>query len=309
MHTAFSVVLIAALSQGQTQSTLETVRDLYASAAFEEALTALAKLADDSAPKDERLADEYRMFTLIALGRTAAAEAAAEMLIRRDPLGRLQSPDASPRLHSMFDAVRGRVLPQVVRDKYRSGRAAIENKDFASAARDLGETQRLISEMRSAGIDDAGLADLRDLVDGFLVLAKSQPGAPSNTAGPSTAARAPSASGGAAAPARAAGTTRIYDNKDADVTPPTTISQDMPDLPPSLRALVSGAGRQMIVSVTIDERGRVRHSELVTPINPVYDRLVMAASKHWRYRPATKGGAPVGYQKVISITVKQTDGQ
>ena len=294
MNTAFSVVLIAALSPGQTQSALETVRDLYASAAFEEALTALAKLVDDSPPKDERLTDEYRIFTLFALGRTAAAEAAAEVLIRRDPLGRLQSPDASPRIHSMFDAVRGRVLAQVIRDKYRSGRAAIENKDFVSAARDLGDTQRLIDELRSAGSDDAGLADLRDLVDGFLVLAKSQPGAPPHTAGAPIAARTPPASG----------TTRIYDIKDADVTPPTTISQDMPDLPPSLRAVVSGARRPMIVSVTIDERGRVRDSQLVTPINPVYDRLVMAASKHWRYRPATKGGAPVGYQKVISITVQ-----
>ena len=304
MNTAFSVVLIAALSPGQTQSALETVRDLYASAAFEEALTALSKLVDDSPPKDERLADEYRIFTLFALGRTAAAEAAAETLIRRDPLGRLQSPDASPRLHGMFDAVRGRVLPQVIRDKYRSGRAAIEQKDFASAARDLGDTQRLIDEMRAVGIDAAGLADLRDLVDGFLVLATSQPLAPPDTAGPPIAARTLPATGGAAAPAHVAGATRIYDIKDADVTPPTTLSQDMPDLPPSLRALVSGARRQMIVSVTIDERGRVRDSQLVTPINPVYDRLVMAAAKNWRYRPATKGGAPVGYQKVMSITVK-----
>ena len=35
MNTAVAIVLIAALSMGQAQSALETVRDLYADAAFE----------------------------------------------------------------------------------------------------------------------------------------------------------------------------------------------------------------------------------------------------------------------------------
>ena len=306
MNTGLSAVLIAMLSLGQAQSALETVRDLYASAAFEEALTALTKLSDDNSPKDERLADEYRIFTLFALGRTAQAEAAAETLIRREPLRRLQSPDASPRIHTMFGAVRERVLPQVIRDKYRSGRAAIEKQDFATAARDLGDTQKLIDEVRAAGIDDPGLADLKELVDGFLVLATAQLGPSPATGGAATTSPA---SGGAAAPARAAGAARIYGIKDADVTPPTTISQDLPEVPASLRAAVSGARRPMIVSVTIDERGQVRDSQLLVAINPVYDRLMLAASKKWRYRPATKGGVAVGYQKVILITTNPAGGQ
>ena len=291
MNTAVDVVLIAALSFSQSPSALETARGLYADAAFEEALLALTKLPNESSPKDARLADEYRIFTLFALGRTGEAERAAETLIRRDPIGGLQSPDASPRIHTMFGAVRARVLPAVIRDKYRSGRAAVDNKEFARGARELGDTLRLIDEAGSAGIDDDGLADLRELADGFLVLAKAQPGA-------STAmANAPKTAG---VPVSAP---RIYGVKDTDVTPPAIISQELPDVPASLRATVASARRPMMVAVTVDETGRVQDSHVVIPMNPVYDRLVMAAAKNWRYRPAVKDGKTVAYQRVIAITV------
>lgn len=290
MNTAVAVVLIAALSMGQAQSALETARDLYAGAAFEEALAALAKVPSESSLQDARLAGEYRVFTLFALGRTADAETEAETLIRRDPLVALQSPDASPRIHSMFGAVRARVLPQVIRDKYRRGRAAIDTREFANAARELGDARQLIDEAGAAGVEDAGLADLRDLVDGFLVLAKSQPGV------------SPPAANGMAASASATAP-RIYGSKDTDVTPPAIIAQELPDVPASLRATVSSARRPMMIAVTVDEGGRVRESRVVIPMNPVYDRLVMAAAKNWRYRPATKDGAPVPYERVIAITV------
>ena len=290
MNTAVAIVLIAALSMGQAQSALETVRDLYADAAFEEALAALTKVSSESSPHDARLAGEYRIFTLFALGRTADAETAAEALIRRDPLSGLQSPDASPRIHSMFGAVRSRVLPQVIRDKYRSGRAAIETREFADAARELGDARQLIDEAAAAGVADPGLADLRDLVDGFLVLARSQPGVSAPATDPMAASAA------AAAP-------RIYGSKDTDVTPPAIISQALPDVPASLRATMASARRPMMIAVTIDERGQVRESHVVIPMNPVYDRLVVGAAKSWRYRPATKDGAPVPYQRVIAITV------
>lgn len=295
MNTAVAVVLTAALSLGQAQSALDTVRDLYADAAFEEALAALTKLDGGKSPKDARLADEYRIFTLFALGRTADAEAAAETLIRRDPFGALQSPDASPRIQTMFSAVRARVLPQVIRDKYRAGRASLDSKEFAGAASELGDTLRLIDEAGPAIIDNAGMSDLRELVDGFLVLAKSQAGVlPAAAAAPKAVSTSPPA----AAP-------RIYGVQDTEVTPPVIISQDLPDVPASLRATMSSARRPMTIAVTVDERGHVRDSHVVIPMNPVYDRLVMAAAKNWRYRPAVKDGAPVAYERVIAITVSR----
>ena len=88
---------------------LRAARDLYASAAYEEALVELARV-ESAAPAMTRDTDVYRTFCLFALGRAAEAQAAAESLVRRDPtLSIDQFPDASPRIAAMFASVRRRV--------------------------------------------------------------------------------------------------------------------------------------------------------------------------------------------------------
>jgi hypothetical protein len=290
MDVAILIGLTITLMQAQPNSALDTARDLYANAAYEEALAALSRAGEAGATNDHRLVEEYRMFSLFALGRAADAETAAAALIQSDPHGRLQSADASPRIQGMYQAVRKRVLPQLARDKYRSGRTAVEKKDFTTAARDLGEAQRLIDEARSAGVVDVGLVDLLELIDGFLVLAKSQPEKPATqVAATATTTRTP-------APA-------VYSIDDAGVKPPQVIDQSIPDVPESLRESLRRLQRPMIVTLTIDERGAVRRSEITTAMNPVYDRLVIAASKNWRYHPATKDGVAVAYQKALAVSV------
>src|SRR4051812_6767555 len=128
MNTIVASLIAVALAVYGAQDALDGARQLYAAAAFDEALAALDRMTEvRSLPPDEaREVAEYRIFSLFALGRTADAEAAAATLITRDPFTQLRSRDASPRIQAMYDGVRARMLPQLIRDRYRAGRAAIE---------------------------------------------------------------------------------------------------------------------------------------------------------------------------------------
>ena len=80
---------------------LKTARDLYASAAYEEALSELARVNSNDAPDPAaaRELDAYRAFCLVALGRGGEAETIAESLVRNSPMLVVdQYPDASPRV-------------------------------------------------------------------------------------------------------------------------------------------------------------------------------------------------------------------
>jgi hypothetical protein len=149
---------------------LHAARDLYASAAYEEALSEFTRLKSSlTAPGAAVEADQYRAFCLVALGRTTEAEGLAESLVRKDPMMTVGRVDASPRIEAMFATVRKRVLPQVIRDEYRIARSLATQKspDAQSHLRDL---QRMLTEAESIGAWDETLSDLRILVDGFLEL-------------------------------------------------------------------------------------------------------------------------------------------
>ena len=104
------------------QDPLSAAKDLYASAAYEEALSALNILnSGSSAPEIARQADRYRAFSLFALGRTREAESIAESLIRKEPLAPLDEADVSPRIEKMFTDVRKRLLPSLIRERFRDG--------------------------------------------------------------------------------------------------------------------------------------------------------------------------------------------
>jgi hypothetical protein len=282
-----------------SQDGLDTARQLYASAAFDEALAALSKLTGDRDLTREqgRQVDEYRLFSLYALNRVVDADAAAEALIRHDPFARLTSEDASPRIHTLYDGVRARVLPQLIRERYRAGRTAIEKKDFAGADQEFAATERLIDEAENARVADIGLADMRELVAGFRMLSKAQPvdRAPATTK--------PGADAAAAAAARSAEKS-TYRIDDEDVVPPAPLYQVVPFAPPSVRARMSGIKRPLLLNLTIDASGKVRKAEVIAPLNSVYDRMVVGAAAGWRYKPATKRGVPVAYVKALAVTIQ-----
>jgi hypothetical protein len=306
----FVVAAAAALivSAAQDQNGFDTARDLYAAAAFEEALASLDRIdqATLRSPAEGRLVAEYRIFALYALQRAGDAEAAAEALIRRDPSSPLVSGDASPRIHAMFNTVRARVLPQLIRDHYQGGRTALEKKDFATAERELSSAARMLDAAAALKLSDTGLADLRVLVDGFLVLSKSQNAAPSPTAEPPAplASSTPIVKLSTPAGSAPAAAKSVYDSGDKDVVPPVALQQRLPDVPISLHNSMVHPNRMLVINLTIDETGRVRRADIATPFNPVYDRMVTEAAAKWRYQPATRAGVPVSYVKALAVTVQ-----
>jgi len=83
-------VLVAARAGLRAQDTISVARDLYASAAYEEALSTLSRMdGATAAPDVARQVDEYRAFCLYALGRTREAESIAESMVRKHPAGRI----------------------------------------------------------------------------------------------------------------------------------------------------------------------------------------------------------------------------
>ena len=170
---------------------LRTARDLYASAAYEEALAELARIeSSPETPATMRDKDAYRVFCLVALGRAVEAQERAESLVRSNPLLSVdQFPDASPRIATIFTAVQRRVLPPLVKEAYRTARArALENASDAHSR--LLDVRKLLAMAERVGAFDETLADIRMLVDGFLELASA--GEPQNRPSATTAATMPS---------------------------------------------------------------------------------------------------------------------
>jgi TonB family protein len=322
-----AVVAIASAVLRSAQDPLSAAKDLYASAAYEDALSTLSRInADGAAPDLSRQVDEYRAFCLYALGRTREAETVAETLIRRQPLATLDAADASPRLESMFSDVRKRLLPSLIREQFRSARLAIDDKSYGAAEPRLTDARQMIREAQRLGVKDDGLADLSVLVDGFLGLIQSaadqraaqpapvavvastaatapaqrssvaSPGAPSR---PVAAASSPESRPSAAARAADAGLTHTID--DEGVTPPLTIQQRMPAMPTQLQTITRAVHARGLLDVVIDETGRVTDARIRQSLNAAFDSLVVRSARDWKYQPATKDGVPVRFVKTILL--------
>jgi hypothetical protein len=329
----FNFVGLTIATAATAQESLTTAKDLYASAAYEDALTTLTRLHDSAATAAPVAAqiDQYRAFCLFALGRTAEAESVAESLIKKDPLLRLDDGDASPRIVAMFADVRKRLLPGLTRDQYRAARASIDRRDFEGAESQLTRTRQLLEEAQQLGTSDETLGDLRVLVDGFLVLTRSAAETRATdplSRGPAAAvaATAPAPAGPSPAAVAATGSSsngpspalstsrlpanaarpplQIYDFSATDVVPPVVIHQQMPSIPPGLATLLSTIHRSGVLDVTIDQQGNVEQAVMREGVHPIFDTLVLDAARSWRYSPAMKGGVAVRYIRTIAI-VKQ----
>lgn len=301
------VVLVVAGAGLGAQDPLSAAKDLYASAAYEDALSTLSRLDGATAPDVARQVDEYRAFCLYALGRTREAESIAESIIRKEPLARLDAADASPRLELMFTDVRKRLLPSLIRDRFRVARSALDQKSFAAAEPHLTEARLMIVEAEKIGVKDDGLADLSVLVDGFLQLIRStadqrtspQPAAaaPVATAAPTVAPRpvAPSP-----APAAASGP-RVYSGADGGVNPPVALEQRMPEMTAEMQKITKALKTSGVLDVVIDETGRVVDATIRQSLNSSFDILIVRNARHWKYRPAMKDGVAVRYLKTLVL--------
>lgn len=284
------------------QAALASARELYASAAYEDALAVLG----GALPSDRDVAVEverYRALCLFALGRAQDARAAIEKLVEQDPGFRPAETDVPPRMMAMLREVRRARLPGIARTTYSEARAHLAAKALTAAAPAL---ERVVQIAGDPDVRDVeGMEDLRLLADGFLALAHASatPAASEPVVPPSPSAAA--AETGAVPPRDAEQGSTIYSGNDADVVPPETIEQTMPRVAPSpaLRTQTEFAG---YLAVTIDETGRVESARLLRSIHPLYDTELLRATGTWRFEPARKDGRAVRYLRIIRVVVKGT---
>jgi hypothetical protein len=97
---------------------------------------------------------------------------------------------------------------------------------------------------------------------------------------------------------------RVFSVEDADVTAPVTIYQREPSIPVELATILRSVKRPTVLSVTIDEQGRVQKAEVRLSVNKTYDTLLTRTASQWKYRPAMKDGTPVSYEKIVVVEFK-----
>lgn len=278
---------IAAPRPAAAQDTLQHLKDLYASAAYEDALSVANRL--DTAESNPEI-EQYRVFCLIALGRPVEAEHAVEEVIKAKPRYRPEAADASPRIQEMFSKVRRRLGPSLVKGLYVDAKAALDRKDREAAVARFEEMLRVADDPDVK--DEPSVSELRLLGSGFLDLSKALPARAAETTAPAaTPTQGPAA---AAAPAPAVKPL---------VAPPIAIREPLPAWIPTdaTSRFVEFRGA---VRVQIDAQGKVTMAEMATPVHPLYDRLLLQAARDWTYQPARANGLAVPSEKVVQIVLK-----
>lgn len=276
-----SVTVVVASAAPAAQETLQQVKDLYANAAYEDALGVLSRLPSSG----QRLEIErYRVFCLIALDRTAEAEKAIAGILAQDPLYTLD--EASPRVMELFNNVKRQSTPQLAKALYAEGKAAMEKKDNDLAVRKFEQMLQLTND--PAIRESTLVSELRLLAGGFLDLAKTPAPAPA-TPEKTVSAPAPAA----ATPPSLAG----------DITPAFPLRQELPKWVP-YDATTRSTEYRGAVKVTISTEGKVEAAEIVTPTDRQYDRLLLNAARSWLYEPARRNGQAIQSEKIVSIYLR-----
>ena len=96
----------------------------------------------------------------------------------------------------------------------------------------------------------------------------------------------------------------VYSVDDAEVTAPVPVRQDVPRIPPAIARQARDRG---VLDLVIDERGRVVAINVRVSVHPMYDTLLMTSARDWKYQPATLGGKPVKFRKLIQINVTKPE--
>jgi TonB family protein len=293
---AITLMVVLTPRASAAQDPLTAARNLYAAAAYEDALAVLERLAANNAPSDRFAINQYRAFCLLALGRTTDAERAIEAVLSDRPLYHPSDAEASPRLRSAFTTVRQRMLPAIVQEKYTQAKNAFDRKDFAAAEAGFGQALNTLADPDLSGAATRPpLSDLGTLATGFRDLSARSVASALEAAKAQAAREEPPAPPQAAVPP----VKRIFTGGEPNVIPPVTMRQDFPSYPHD-----AGALNQGIVEIVIDETGVVESAIIRSSMNPRYDQLVLGAARNWRYKPATLGGVPIKFRKAIKISVK-----
>ena len=286
-RAALTAVFVSFSAAASAQDALAPVRTLYASAEYEQALSAIGRIRTEAGVNPIE-ADRYQVLCLVALGRPNEARQAIESIVKADPLFLPAAGDTAPSVRAVYTEVRRKLLPALGRQMYADAKAALDRKAFSDAVEKFDRTLRVINDPDAAG--DAGLGDLRVLVAGFLDLSKSSAApvaavAPEKPSTPEPVAPPPPA----AAPV---------------ITAPVPIRQAVPKwegIPTitGLRPDFRGA-----VEVDIDEGGNVVAATIAKSIHPNYDPRLLEAARDWKYEPALRDGKPMRIVKRVEIVLR-----
>ncbi len=288
-------IVVATAGAAAGQGSLSTARDLYAGAAYEDALVLLDRLRADGPRSDEiPTIDQYRAFCLIALGRVADAEQAIEAVVAAEPSYQPSGSEVSPRVRSAFSDVRRRVLPALVQGRYATAKAAFDRRDFVQAAAGFRQVLDVLGapDVASAA-SQPPLSDLKALAIGFYDLSATAAAPPPPP--PSPLASEPTPVPVIVMPSPL----RVYGPNDPGVVAPVAIRQSLPPFP----AQTTRPSSQGSIEVLIDETGAVEMARMLTPVNPLYDRLAIAAVRKWQFRAASLNGVPVKFRKTVQISI------
>jgi TonB family protein len=305
----FATILALAVSTSAAASDeLARAKDLYKSAAYDEALTALDQIAAQTSGPELAELNDYRLFCLIALDRKNDARVAIESMVNTNPFYQLSADQAAPRVRTMFTDIRQALLPGILQREYAAAKAAFDRQE-PEAGPQFDRVLKLLDDPLVKSTP--ALADLRTVATGFRDLSRAREPKPSPPppAAPVVAevqapvsAPATTPSSTPAGPARAAAARpgpAVYRDGDAEVVPPIPVKQTMPQLvvPQGTRPWQSEA----IVEVTIDESGDVVNAVLRKTIHPTYDPQIVKAALTWKYEPARKGGVAVRFVRMVAV--------
>ncbi|HEY5619824.1 MAG TPA: hypothetical protein VIK60_17920 [Vicinamibacterales bacterium] len=279
--------------------TIDRVKDLYRSAAYEEALAVLDQMAKDPASARPNEASEYRLLCLIALERRTEARDAIASMVTADPFYQLSQ--VSPRVRTMFKDVRQSLLPTIVQRAYTDAKAAFDRQDPQSST----QFERVLTLLNDPDIAGAPTsADLRTVASAFRDLSKALEQRPE----PAPAVTPPVAPDNNSERSAAPVLPIVYRDGEPDLVAPEALNQVLPRwvLPSAL------AGRpqrewQGILEVVIDENGDVIAATLRKSFHSSYDAQLVRAAMSWKYRPARKSGTPVRFLKIVSVRLDEAN--
>jgi hypothetical protein len=93
----------------------------------------------------------------------------------------------------------------------------------------------------------------------------------------------------------------IYTTADAEVTPPSALSRQLPS------SLPEGLSRSLVgtLEIIVSREGDVETVSLHTPLNRFHERMIVSAAKAWRYRPALRNGKPVRFRLFSTVNLPE----
>jgi len=266
--------MLCLASDAAAQEPLAKAKALYDSAAYEDALTILT-------PVEAPEAQQYKALCLLALGRSKDAVGAVERLVTAEPTFEPSAQDVPPRFVALVSDTKRRLIPTLARRAFNEGRDQFKNGSREEALKSFDLVMTLTSDALFKQSSDA--EDLRTLASGFIELAKATAPPPPPV---EVAAKLPVISRPPQTP---------------EIVQPIVVKQFIPPIPSELN---DQGGPTLSIRVVIGVSGRVTNATVQQSAHPLYDRLVLQASRDWIYQPATLNGRPVPSEKVVTVQLR-----